>query len=281
MNLQKGSAFMNLPGESRNKIYEYLFAGKTVHVDTSPAHLQSYEVETENGAIPLYYSLVVPKLRGKLCGETSSRHNRFLTLADPSRAQKHPSYAEGTAAFELPSTSRTLDNAICNGVKCTNNAATTNNNNYDHTTTTVLSLQLLRVCKKIHSEAAKIPYAETFFIIDDAHRPLHHEAIRRAFGADNRAAISNAALHNVGERLFFNIPDLFPRLRRVWLDLDDYPVQKLNRHLAKFCSLGVLEGAAIRIWTDSSSLYKVQTVLRMEKALLGDRVAMTRLSSDS
>jgi hypothetical protein len=46
MNSQKGSAFMNLPAEIRNKIYEYLFVGKTVHVDTSPAHPQSYEVET-------------------------------------------------------------------------------------------------------------------------------------------------------------------------------------------------------------------------------------------
>jgi hypothetical protein len=276
MNPQEGSAFMRLPGETRNKIYEYLFAGKTVHVDTSPAHPQSYGVETENGALPLYYSLVVPKLRGRLCGETSSRHNRFLTLAGPARAQKHPSFAEGTAAFELPYTGRTLDNAICDGVKCTNNAT---NNNHDQTT--VLSLQLLRVCKEIHSEAAKIPNSETFIIFDDANRPLHHESLRRTFGAHNRAEITNAAFHNIGQRLFCNIPGLFPRLQRAWLDLDDYPVHKLNRHLARFSMLDGLEGVAIRVWTGASSGHKERTVLRMEQAALGDRKAMSRLSSDS
>jgi hypothetical protein len=269
MNPQKGSAFMNLPAEIRNKIYEYIFVGKTVHVDTSPTHPQSYEVETENGAIPLYWNLVVPKLRGRLCEETPSRHNRFLTLAGPARAQQHPSFVEGTAAFELPSTGHTLDHAICSGVNCTGN----------HNTPTVLSLQLLRVCKKIHSEAALIPYSETFFIFNDANRPEHNESLRRTFGPNNRAAILNAAFHNIGKRLFSHIPDLFPGLQRVWLDLDGCTVRKVNHHIHKFRKLAALEGAAIRIWVDVGGLHKELTILHMEKALLGDQKALSLLSS--
>ena len=265
MNAQNESALMKLPGEVRNKVYENLFVGKTVHLDTSPAHPQSYEVETENGTIGLYYNLVVPKLRGRLCEETPSRHDRFLGLIGPARSQRFDTTADGPIPAEL---AHTIDHAVCTGVNCTN-------------PTTVLSLQLLRACKKIHSEAALIPYTETFFIINDANRPLHHEALRRAFGSANRAAIQNAAFHNIGQRLFVNMLELFPKLQRVWLDLDDYPARGLRRNIAKLSKLTELKGAAIRVWTEVDGMHKERIVLRMEKAVLGDGVALGLLLSDS
>jgi len=273
MNPQNESALMRLPGEARNKVYEYLFVGKTVHIDTAPAHPQPYEVETENGALPLYFDLVVPKLRGRLCEETPSRHDRFLNLIGPARSQRFDASADDPIAAPRshPNLAHTLDHAICNGLNCTNNPIP------------VLSLQLLRACKKIHSEAALLPYTQTFFILNDANRPLHYESLRRTFGSANtRAAIRNAAFHNIGQRLFVNMPDLFPRLQRVWLDLDDYPVRGLNRNIARFCyRLAELRGVAIRIWTEVDGVHKERAVLRMEKAVLGDGKALSRLCSDS
>jgi hypothetical protein len=261
---------MKLPAEIRNKIYEYVFVGKTVHVDTTPAYPQSDEVETENGTVDLYWDVVVPKLRGRLCEETPSRHDRFINLIGPARSQIFDTSADGLTPAQLvhPHLFHTLDNAVCTGVSCTS-------------PTTVLTLQLLRTCKKIHSEVALMPYTSTFFILNDANRPLHHEALRRTFGAANRAAILHAAFHNIGQRLFVNIPELFPKLQRVWLDLDDYPVRGLNRNIAKMSKLAGLKGAAIRVWTDVDGMHKERVVLRMEKAVLGDWEAMKLLMSDS
>jgi hypothetical protein len=147
MNPQEQSPFMKLPGEVRNKIYETLFVGKTVHVDTSPAEQQSDEVETENGAIPLYYDVVVPKFRGRLCSETPSRHDRFLNLTGPAREQRFDTTADTSSTPSISvRAAHTLDNAICNGVKCTHGQQTV-----------VQSLQILRTCKKINSEAALLP----------------------------------------------------------------------------------------------------------------------------
>jgi hypothetical protein len=270
MNPQNESAFTRIPGEIRNKIYEILFVGKTVHVDTAPAHPQSHEIETENGTVGLYWDLVVPKLRGRLCEETPSRHDRFLNLIGPARSQIFDTSADGLMPAQLvhPYLFSTLDTAVCTGVTCTN-------------ATTGLTLQLLRTCKKIHSEVALMPYTSTFFILNDANRPLHHESLRRTFGSANRAAILHAAFHNIGQRLFVNIPELFPQLQRVWLDLDDYPVRGLNRNIAKLSKLAGLKGVAIRVWTDVGGMHKERVVLRMEKAVLGDGEAMKLLLSDS
>lgn len=258
---------MKLSGEIRNKIYAYLFADKAVHVETIPGQRQSDDVAT-------HFGLVAPKVRGRLCQYHPSSHDCFLNMVGPASQEWDTSSVDDPKlpAHLAPDFDRewcTDDRSICCGEWFTDNS-------------TVLSLQLLRTCKKIHSEAALIPYTETFFMIHDdcLNTPDHEEALRRSLGHhQSRCAIRNAAFRNLRPRLFEQIPSFFPQLQRVWIDLYDAPIYELEGTIPRFHKNPPLVAAVVVISTfDGQGWTKSPTALRIEKALLGDTTPILNLS---
>ena len=272
MNPQDESRLMKLPGEVRNRIYAHLVAGKAIHVETIPSQRQSADVDTEHGAIPLYSGLVVPKLRGRLCKsseEDPSFHDRFLDLVGPAHAERSDTSANPTVPASPP---QDLDVAICSSRNCTEDS-------------NVLSLQLLGVCKKIHSEAALMPYTENLFIFDDKNHPLdplradffglynynnhaiNRLALRGSIGSHQRRAIRNAAFQHLGPGLLDQIPFMFPQLQRLWLDLTSppHPFLAPGMYFVPYQRMTTLVGAAILTSPEETKLAIGRNILGMNE----------------
>lgn len=86
-----------------------------------------------------------------------------------------------------------------------------------------LGVQLLRVCRQIHSEAASLLYTENYFIIASRITARFLEAFLKQFGIEQRRLIRAAALFDLTLTLVDRVPVLLPGLRQLWIGLGPKP----------------------------------------------------------
>lgn len=174
--------FQRLPPELRNRIYHLLLGGNTIHIDGTSAN---------------------PTGRYQLVFNTCTSKINHSTLTDLSIATNEQNESSQAHTMWKPCDSNLIEvteNCCRQPVR--------------------LDVQVLRVCRQIHKEAALISYADNSFIISGGMRRDFLNNLTKQFSFEQRRAIKTVAVleSQYWAQYVSKLPQLLPGLKKLWLE---------------------------------------------------------------
>lgn len=192
INHSTGTAFpfLLLPAELRNRIYRLVLSNNTIHVEGTRANIENK------------YQLVF-----KSCKATTIDYSPLDNLSAAPDRQITPTSADYTKWAPCDSDLFDIGEAFC-----------------PHDSGVNLDVQLLRVCRQIHSEAALIPYAENRFLFSSGVQSMLCDNLTKKFSLEQRHAIKTVAMldSEASMQKLVQLTQLFPKLKKMWLQYDSY-----------------------------------------------------------
>lgn len=171
------ASFLSLPPELRNEIYRLVLGGRTIHIHGTTGN-------------PRKFKLVFQTCSSKdglepLARLTGAAHSSSTTLTGPKDWQ--------------PCNKNLIKSASDFCGQPVN-----------------LDVQLLRVCRQIHEEAALVLFSKNSFIFGSDDVALGRGFCKR-FSVEKRGAMSTVAIQIIADGNVENIPAALPGLKRLWM----------------------------------------------------------------
>lgn len=177
--------FQRLPPELRNRIDHLLLGNNTIHIDGTSAN---------------------PTGRYQLVFNTCTSKIDHSTLTDLSIATNESNKSSQAHTIWKPCDSNLIEvteNCCRQPVR--------------------LDVQVLRVCRQIHNEAALVPYTKNSFIISGGMRREFLNDLTKRFSFEQRRAIETVAVleSQYWAQYVSKLPQLLPGLKKMWLEYSD------------------------------------------------------------